>query len=256
MSGDRVTREVQYDGAVWRVCLDHPKGNIIDRAMISALGEIYRQALESPELKAVVLEGEGRHFSFGASVEEHLPGEVEAMLPEFHGLFRQMFRSGIHTSAVVRGQCLGGGMELVLFCHRIYADATVMMGQPEIRLGVFAPVASALLPNRVSPGLADDLLLTGRILDAEEALACGLVDEVSDDPSARAMAYLENGLLPHSASSLRLAVRAARQNLEARFDRDVSKLEKLYLTELMTTDDAQEGVRSFLEKRVPEWRNR
>lgn len=248
-----VHREVLDGGALWHVRLATPKANVLDRAKIEVLTRLFEQARRARALKAIVIEGDGPHFSFGASVAEHLPGQFEAMLRGFHGLFDRLLDASVVTLAVVRGQCLGGGLELAAFCHRVFADATARLGQPEIVLGVFAPVASALLADRVGRGAAEDLLLTGRTLAATEALAIGLVDEVVDDPTGAALAYARTHLGPRSASSLRLACRAARTGFAGRFRQELAQLEALYGHQLMKTGDAVEGLQAFLDKREPRW---
>jgi cyclohexa-1,5-dienecarbonyl-CoA hydratase len=158
--------------------------------------------------------------------------------------------------AAVRGQCLGGGLELVTACHRVFAARDARLGQPEIVLGVFAPFASVALAERVGRRHAEDLCLTGRNVTSEEALAIGLVDELCDgDPAERALAYARQHLLPRSASSLRFAVRAARHGLRARLAAELPAVERLYLDELMASADAVEGLTAFLEKRPPAWKD-
>ena len=152
------------DGAYWRVVLGGSKGNIIDMALTEALIDLFHKASHTRDLKAVCLEGEGKHFSFGASVAEHLPDKVGKMLTSFHELFRVMANSHIVTLAAVRGQCLGGGLEVVSFCHRIFASEDAKLGQPEIVLGVLAPVASMILTDRIGRAHAEDLCLTGRVM--------------------------------------------------------------------------------------------
>lgn len=243
------------DGAIWQVKLATPKANIIDGRKTELLTGIFAEARDDGGLKAVILEGEGPHFSFGASVEEHLPAQVKEMLRGFHGLFKAMLDSAVVTLAAVRGQCLGGGLELAAFCHRLFVAPDARLGQPEIVLGVFAPVASIALAERVGRGAAEDLCLSGRSLGAEEALAIGLADEIAEDPGAAALAYAREHLLPRSASSLRLAVRAVRGDYAQRFRKALDEAERLYLDELMATDDAVEGLNAFLEKREPRWKN-
>jgi len=244
------------EGAWWLVALKNGNGNILDKSSIQALTEIFRTAARTPELKAICIEGEGKHFSFGASVAEHLPDEVGEMLPEFHTMFREMARCSVFLMAAIRGRCLGGGLELAAFCHRVIAAPDAKLGQPEITLGVFAPVASVFLAERVGRGHADDLCISGRVIDADEALRMRLVDQVSDDPKAAALAYAQEHLLARSASSLRFAIRAARSDLDERFAVALARVERIYLDELMATHDAAEGVRSFVEKRRPRWENR
>jgi cyclohexa-1,5-dienecarbonyl-CoA hydratase len=243
-------------GALWRVALAGGRGNVLDRRAVDALSAVAREVRDDPRAKAVVLEGEGPHFSYGASVAEHLPGECEAMLARFHALFGLLLEGGVVWLAAVRGRCLGGGLELASFCHRVFASPDAMLGQPEIALGVFAPVASAFLPERVGRPAAEDLCLSGRTVGAAEALAMGLVDEVAEDPGAAAAAWARRHLLPRSASSLRHAARALRKDLAQRLPGRLAGLERDYADRLMRTEDAVEGLRAFLEKRPPAWRDR
>jgi len=242
-------------GALWRVVLNTPKANIIDMEKTERLCELFTRARDEAGLKAVVLEGEGAHFSFGASVEEHLPDRCAAMLRGFHQLFSRILDSGVVTLAAVRGQCLGGGLELASFCNRLFASPDARLGQPEILLGLFAPVASVALAERVGRSRAEDLCLSGRSLTAEEGLAIGLVDEIADDPAQAALDYAGEHLLPRSASSLRLAHRAVRAGYAERFRQELARVERLYLEELMSTADAGEGLAAFLGKRTPHWSN-
>jgi cyclohexa-1,5-dienecarbonyl-CoA hydratase len=254
-SGEKVRVEELEGGAIWRLFLDAPKANILDSAMVNSLARVFRRTPAARGLKAICIEGVGKHFSFGASIEEHRPEHIRAMLTGFHGLFRTMADVSVVTLAAVRGQCLGGGLELAAFCSRVFAAPTAQLGQPEIRLGVFAPVGSLILPERMGRSAAEDLLLTGRNLSAEEAHQHHLVDELAADPGEAALEYARANLLPHSASSLRLAVRAARRSFNLRFLSQLPELERLYLEDLSATDDAEEGIASFLEKRPPSWRN-
>ncbi|MBM4059534.1 MAG: cyclohexa-1,5-dienecarbonyl-CoA hydratase [Planctomycetes bacterium] len=240
---------------LWLVRLDRPKANVVDGPMTRALTEAFAAARTTPALKAIVLCASGPHFSFGASVQEHLPEHVAGMLRAFHSLFRTIAACEVPVLAAVKGQCLGGGLELVSFCHRVFAAPDSKLGQPEIALGVFAPVASLLLPHRVGRAAAEDLCLSGRSLGAEEALRIGLVDQIADDPEAAAIAYAEATLLRHSASSLRHAVRAVRGSFAEQFFAQLDELEQDYLKELMATADANEGITAFLQKRAPQWRN-
>jgi len=241
---------------VWRLFLSRPKANLLDKAMVDALTAEFVRAQGDAGVKAILLEGEGANFSFGASVQEHLPDQCEAMLRAFHGLLRAMLAASIPTVAVVRGQCLGGGLELAAFCNRVIVSHDARLGQPEITLGVFAPVASVILAERMGRGGAEDLLLSGRSIDSTEALRLRLADDRVADPAASALTYVRTHIVPHSASSLRLAVRAARAGFSERCLADLERAETLYLRELMRTEDAVEGLKAFLEKRAPEWRNR
>ena len=248
--------ELEKDGALLRLRLSRPKANIVDAAMIGALRAALGEHLTDARLRAVLLEAEGPHFSFGASVEEHLPGSAAAMLRELHALILQLVGSPVPVLVAVRGQCLGGGLELAAAGHLIFAAPGAMFGQPEIRLAVFAPAASCLLPEKIGPSRAEDLLFSGRSIGAEEAHRIGLVNAVADDPSQAALAYFEEHLAPRSASSLRLAVRAARYDLVYRIRRKLAEVERLYLEELMATRDAVEGLTAFIGKRPATWEDR
>jgi len=244
------------DGAFWRVTFGASTGNILDRRLMAALARTIAEARGARDLKAVVLEGRGGHFSFGASIQEHMPDQVRDMLTDFRQLILDLLDSHVFITAAVHGQCLGGGLELASACHRIVAGAGAMFGQPEITLGVFAPIASILLPERIGRARAEDLCLTGRAIRAAEARQMGLVDDVVDgDPFESALAWVRAHLSARSASSLRLAVAAIRANLAARLRTELPRLEAMYLRELMSTDDAIEGLTAFLEKRPPSWKN-
>ena len=244
------------DGAIWRMALGGSKGNVLDAALMDALAAAFRDAADQPHLKAVVIEGRGAHFSFGASVQEHLPGSVDEMLGRFHAMLLAMLDAAVPVLAAVRGQCLGGGLELVALCHRVFAARDAKLGQPEIALGVFAPVASIVLVDRIGRGGADDLCLSGRSVGAEEAHAMRLVDEIVDgDPTEAALAWARTHLLPRSASSLRFAVRAVRAGLRTRLAQELPAMERLYLDDLMSTVDAAEGLGAFMDRRPPAWRD-
>jgi cyclohexa-1,5-dienecarbonyl-CoA hydratase len=253
---DLVTVAPQDDGAVWRVTFGGARGNILDRATLAALSAVFRSTRSAPTLKAICLEGAGRHFSFGASVLEHLPGQVDDMLTAIRHLAFDMLDADVVVLAAVRGQCLGGGLEVASLCHRLFASSDAMLGQPEIALGVFAPIASVVLPGRLRRADAEDLCLTGRSVTAADARAMGLVDEISaGDPMDAAIAWARTHLATRSASSLRLAVRAVRQSFSARLRAELPALERIYLQELMPSHDAVEGLQAFLDKRAPVWRH-
>ena len=158
--------EKMEGGAIWHVVLATPKANVLDMEKTEQLTEIFTDARRDRDLKAVLIDADGPHFSFGASVEEHLPAKYEPMIRGFHELFHRILDSGAVTVAAVRGQCLGGGLELASFCHRLFAAPDARLGQPEIMLGVFAPVASVSLVERMGRGHAEELCLTGRSLTA------------------------------------------------------------------------------------------
>jgi cyclohexa-1,5-dienecarbonyl-CoA hydratase len=253
---DRFVTQRSLGGAVLRVVLDAPPGNILDIALLARLNR--RLALEGslPSLKGIVFEGAGSHFSYGISIEEHRPGRVGEMLRTFHALFRTLHRLDRVLIAVVRGRCLGGGLELASFCHRVFAHPAARLGQPEIDLGVFPPVASVILPLRCGQAAAEEICLTGRIYSAREALRLRLVDEIAADPRRAADRWITKHLLPKSAAALARAVRAVRLRINGTVLKDLAVTERLYLDDLMRTHDAREGIEAFLAKRSPKWKDR
>ncbi|MGH9641696.1 MAG: enoyl-CoA hydratase/isomerase family protein [Terriglobales bacterium] len=252
MKFEKIRLEFTHEERVARITLASPKANIVDRAIIRELDLALAQCANRV-LNAVVLAADCPHFSFGASVLEHLPDQIAGTLQSLHALLRRIHEAPAPVIAAVRGQCLGGGFELVLACDLIIADRTAHFASPEIKLGVFAPAASVLLPVRVGQAVASSLLLTGTAMTAEEAVRSGLVAKVVDDLDTGLNQWLESDFLPRSPSSLKFACRAARLPLRRALEEDLAKLEQLYLCELMDTPDAVEGIRAFLEKRSPQW---
>ena len=170
-----------HNDTVINVILDDGKGNVLDHVMIEELQSVLNTFRANSQVKLIILEGAGKHFSFGASVEEHKKEFASTMLQNFHALFYTLRDLSIPTLAKVSGQCLGGGMELAIMCNFIFADKTARFGQPEIVLGVFPPPASVILPEKIGLARAEEILLTGRTFHAEEARQIGLVNELFDD---------------------------------------------------------------------------
>jgi len=247
-----------YDNSVAEIILNDGKGNVLDHTMIEELQELLDSFITKNDLKLITFEGAGKHFSFGASVEEHKKEFAEAMLKGFHKLFFTIRDLSIPTMAKIHGQCLGGGLELALMCNFIFADKTAKIGQPEIILGVFPPPASIILPEKIGLAKAEELLLTGKVITAEESKAIGLITEVFEDKfhlDTGASKWIEEYILPKSAISLRYAVKAVRMKFNHILGNFLPQLEFMYVNQLMQTKDANEGITSFLEKRKPIWCN-
>jgi cyclohexa-1,5-dienecarbonyl-CoA hydratase len=246
----------EAEGRLLRLRLNRPKANLVDSDMIAALDDALARNGGDDRLSAVVLDAEGPHFCFGASVEEHLPGQCAAMLAALHGLVLRMIEFPVPLLVAVRGQCLGGGLEVALAGHLLFVAPDATLGQPEMKLGVFAPAASCLLPELIGPARSLDLLVSARSITGIEAAAAGLAHEAAADPEHAALAYFEEHLKPKSASSLRYAVKAARLDYIARIKEKIRAVEQLYLDELMATHDAVAGLEAFIAKRSPQWQHR
>ena len=247
---------LERDGALLRLRLARPKANLIDAEMISALSRSFVSYQENKGVLAALVDHEGPHFSFGASVEAHLPEQCEQMLKKLHSLIGAMLDWPKPILIAARGQCLGGGLEFALAGSLLFVGRDSKLGQPELKLGVFAPAASVLLPLRIGQGRAEDLLFSGRPIDAQTAFGWGLAHEVAEEPAAAALSYFEAHLSGKSAASLELAVRAAREPFADLARARLEDVEALYLEKLMATRDANEGLNAFIEKRQPRWEHR
>jgi len=245
---------VHRRGDVCELRLAAPPGNVIDRALCEALHAAIREQGNDRHLKAFVLSAEGKHFSYGASVPDHVKGKMEAFLPAFHEVFHSLARCSVPMVAAVRGLCLGGAFELVSFSSFVVAEKSASFAVPEITLGVFPPVACLTLPKKIGGARAEDLILTGRRMNADEAHASGLINVLCGDGELEAAVerFLDEHIRPKSAAVLRFVTRLARGPL---LDR-LPALESAYIGDLMRLHDANEGIAAFLEKRKPQWEDR
>ena len=247
--------EVQ-DG-VARVTLDRPPLNILDIATIEELQRALACAQSEPDIKLLALGHQGKAFSAGVAIEDHTRDKVPEMLDKFHGVFRLLNSLEVPSLALVDGMALGGGCELAAFCDMAVASERATFGQPEIKVGVFPPVAAVLFPHLIGRNRALELLLTGKTIPAAEAKAIGLINQVFPVENFRENANEFIGELTSlSAPVLKLCKRAVDSSLYTSVLDGIAAVEQLYLTELMKTEDAQEGVTAFLEKRKPVWKNR
>jgi cyclohexa-1,5-dienecarbonyl-CoA hydratase len=213
----------------------------LDLAHLDQLAAAIRSVKDAAILVLQADEG-CRCFSAGNAIQDHVPDRAPEMLRHFHTAIRALLDTSAVTVADVRGDALGGGCELVTACDLVYATPEARFGQPEIRVGCYPPAAAALLPRRVGWTRAVEMITTGRLLDANEAVEFGLVTRVSASGADEAVA----SLLDQSPAVLRLAKRAMQSA-------DLDEAERLYRDELLQLPDCTEGVLAFLEKRPPRW---
>lgn len=254
----KIKVEYLYENTVARIILDDGKANILDGIMMKELIDLLSSFKNKNDLKLITFEGAGKNFSYGASVEEHTKDKAAAMLESFHKIFFTIVDLHIPTMAKISGQCLGGGLELPLVCNFLFADKTAKLGQPEIVLGVFAPPASVMLPLKIGNARAEELLITGKIISAEEAKQLGLLNEVFEDRETMEReldAWITKNICPKSASSLRYATKAARASFDYFILKNLPAFNDMFIRELMETHDANEGINSFMEKRKAVWKN-
>jgi cyclohexa-1,5-dienecarbonyl-CoA hydratase len=244
------------DGVAF-LTLNRPPLNILNLAVIRELADKLDALAGQTSLKALVLCANGKAFCAGVDVADHLPERVEPMIREFCGLFTHLRAFPLPTIAVVQGAALGGGTELAVACDLVLAGASARFGQPEIRLGVFPPIAAALFPHLISYQQAARLLFTGETLPARDAAQLGLITfAVADEEVRPRLEQLLNQFRGLSAVALRLTKRALFYGVEQGVERALPWIEDLYLMDLMATSDAGEGIKAFMEKRQPTWTNR
>jgi cyclohexa-1,5-dienecarbonyl-CoA hydratase len=255
--GEPVRVALLEGGRVLDVVIDKPKGNVLDAAVMAALGRVLDAHADDAGLRLVLLRAEGRHFSFGASVEEHQRDQAPAMLRSFHALMRKIAGFPVPTAAVVQGQCLGGAFELALCAHFVFVTPTARFACPEIKLGVFPPVLAAVGAARLGGPVAERLLLTGATVAGDDPSLVGWVTAQVAEATAldEVLAWYREQLAPLSARSLRIATRVAREasGLHAALGAPLERAEAIYVDELLATHDANEGVAAFVERRAPEW---
>jgi cyclohexa-1,5-dienecarbonyl-CoA hydratase len=244
---------------VGRITFARPPLNIFNIAMMREIVEAINECAGEREMVAILFEaGAGaRAFSAGVAVEEHAEETIYQMLDSFHGIFRALEQVGKPVIAVVDGAALGGGCELVAGCDIVIATERSRFGQPEIKLGVFPPVAAVLLPRIIGDKRARELILTGELIDAAESLRLGLVNQVVPHAElGQKTQELLVKLRELSAAALEATKRAIDMARGASFEDALRRVEDLYLNELMKTEDAHEGINAFMQKRKPAWKNK
>ena len=257
MPGENRSIICAIESGVARITLNQPPLNIIDIPMLEEIHSALAQIHSENEVKVLVIDHQGKAFSAGVSIRDHTPDKVSDMIEKFHGMFRLLHSLALPTLALVDGMALGGGCELATFCDMVIASERATFGQPEIKVGVFPPVAAVVFPHLVGRNRALELLLTGDVVDAAEAKALGLINKVFSTQEFHQKADEFIGKLTSlSAPVLKLTKRAVDRGLYANISEAITSVEELYLGELMQTEDAHEGLNAYLEKRKPTWKNK
>lgn len=240
---------------VARITLKNPPLNVIDIPMMEQIFAALAETESRPEISVLVFSGGGEVFSAGVDVAAHRPEQVEQMLTNFHAIFRAMVSSRKVLVAGVRGHCMGGGAELAMMCDLVITSESATWQFPEISLGCFPPVAAVALAAIVGQKPAADLILTGRKIDGLEARLMRLANSaVPDHQVDRELHELLGRLAELSPAALAITKKALYVWDAMHFDKGLARAEKVYLEELMQTEDAREGIRAFLEKREPRWK--
>ncbi len=238
--------------------INRPPLNILNIATMQETNDALISLIGNKDVKILILSGSGeKAFSAGVDVSDHTEEKVEKMLQVFHDVFRNMSKLDQATVAALKGLTLGGGCEVALFCDLILAADNLKIGQPEIKLSVLPPIALLIMPRLVGLKKASELLLTGKIIDAAEAERIGLINKVV--PLDSFDSELESFIQPLTELSLvglKYSKKGINLGLETAFFEGLEKIEKLYLEELMASEDAHEGLKAFMEKRKPLWKNK
>jgi len=243
---------------VARIVINRPPYNVLDiptmREIVDALKDV---RVRQKELKVLLITSTGeKAFSTGVDVKDHMGEKMEEMIEVFHDIFRVMATLEIPTVAAVRGHVLGGGCEIVMFCDMVIASESAKLGQPEIKVGVYPPVANSYLPRIIPMKKAMELILTGDVISAREAERLGLVNVVvPDDKFEEEVEKFLKRLTEKSGIVLRITKRAILASLNVDFETALQNNEFIYKHTLMKTHDANEGLEAFVQKRQPQWKN-
>jgi cyclohexa-1,5-dienecarbonyl-CoA hydratase len=249
--------DLQYEGAMAKIVIDLPPLNVLTNDALTALNGSFVTAAAHKEVRLIRLEARGKFFSAGVDVSDHIGDKVQTMMHRLLELFETLDRIEQPTIGVVHGTALGGGCELIAALDLCYAADSARFGQPEINLGLFAPPASVLLPRLIGERRALEMLLTGAPISASVAAEWGLINAAhpADELVAKVDVVCEQ-LLKMSGVALRQAKRAVQISRDDSIADAHRTVYEQYLTELMKSEDAHEGLAAFLEKRPPNWRHR
>ncbi len=256
-SATRTRIALEVTPAVARVRLANPPVNVIDILLMEELAQALSDLEQRPDIPVLVFSGSQHAFSAGVDVAAHTPDKVGEMLTKFHDVIRKVVASRKITIAAVHGHCLGGGAELAMVCDMVYTSELATWGFPEIKLGCYPPVAVTALAALVGQKQAADLILTGRSITGKEAAAIGLANASMPEVDLERMVQeTVQHLVALSPAALSVAKKAIYAWDSIHFDKGLARAEKIYLEELMKTEDAPEGIRAFMEKRQPKWRGK
>lgn len=249
---------LERKGGVGSVVIDRPPLNVLNLALLRELRQVLDELDRDDGVELVEISGAGeRAFSAGVDVKDHTRAQVPEMLDLVHGVIRKLMNLRQPTIAVVDGLCLGGGCELASSCDLVLASEESLLGTPEITVGCFPPVALARFSSQIGYHRAAELILTGRRLSAREAESIGLVNRVVPrDLLGQALEELRNELLDKSRAVLRITLKGLREIGFKELSAALARSEEIYLKELLKTEDVEEGVQAFVEKRKPEWLHR
>jgi cyclohexa-1,5-dienecarbonyl-CoA hydratase len=239
------------------IVLNRPPLNIVNLQMLDELDSAWSEVEDLKAQVAVISAAGDRAFSAGVEVADHMPGRIETMIEKFHHFIRRIRKSECITIAAIHGHTLGGGAELAMTCDLVVAANDTQLGQPEISLGCYPPVAAAYLPAAIGLHKASEMVLVGEPITAAEAERAGLINKIVPRASlSEAVDTFVDKLLAKSSVVLALSKRALREGAGSHFEEALDRSQELYLRELVRTEDMVEGMKAFIEKRPPSWKNK
>ncbi|MBM4166139.1 MAG: enoyl-CoA hydratase [Ignavibacteria bacterium] len=245
------------EGEVVSLVLNRPPLNVLNIAMMKEMNSALSELLPHPNAKVLLLKANGKAFSAGVDVADHTADKIDEMMSEFHRVFENINKFKIPVIAVVDGAALGGGCEIVIFCDMIVASEKAKFGQPEIKVGVFPPIAAALFPRMLGRQRALEFLMSGENISAMEAERIGLINKVFPvEGFENAVKEFVAKFTSQSKVILEMTKRAIDSGLSRPPMQAISNAEEIYMNEMMKTEDANEGLAAFLEKRNPVWKNK
>lgn len=240
------------------ITIHRPPMNVLHIPAITEMISALRELQNRRDVFLIVFRGDGeKAFSAGVDIKDHTLDKVEAMLQSFHDVFRMLHNSRWITVASVHGYCLGGGMELALFCDWVIAEENAIFAQPEIKVGCYPPVAAAMLPKWIGYKKALEIAALGENMTADQLFKIGLISKLAAPGQVEAVTHeLVSKLSAMSFSVLQLTKKAVMAGSEAStFEESLKKAESIYIDELTKTKDLSEGITAFMEKRKPVWSN-
>ena len=247
---------VEKDEISAKIILNKLPVNILDIEMMNEINDAIVDFQKDSTFKVLVISANGKAFSAGVDVSDHTPEKVDEMIFVFHKIFENLRKIKQPTIAVVKGAALGGGCEVATFCDLVVASEKAKFGQPEIKVGVFPPIACFIFP-RLCGKKGLELILNGDIITSQEAKKIGLINQVFplEKFEEEVEKYISK-ITGNSSIVLQLSKKAVMDSIDFNYEGAMNIIEDIYLTELMKTHDAKEGLKAFLEKRIPEWKNR
>jgi cyclohexa-1,5-dienecarbonyl-CoA hydratase len=243
-------------GDVIRLTLKRPPLNFLSVEMLQQVQDLLDSLGDSPPGRVLVVDSDCAAFSAGLEMTEQTNQAVFLLLDHFHGVVRALSAFPRPTVAIVRGVALGAGNELAASCDFALASLQATFGQPEIKIGTMPSLAAILLPQRIGVQRTLQMILTGSPVEAREAERMGLIYRaLPDDKLEAALEELAASFCRSSTAVMELALRSARGARLRELEHNLREAESLYLNELMDLNDPSEGIKAFLEKRPPVWKN-